>query len=196
MITCGQRIWSDGGFRGRNCTREGLWTLKDDPTPQDVYCNVHKGAMNRRIYSTYDFKPLTDEQKTKVQRILDKEAAEQRAINAERIKEHRAAQERRRAAAWTALDLPATYNVKQEDRRWDPEADPRWEYRAGSGDLNNHWGSYPINLQTEEKGHPYTLRMSSTGTASPNEARAIAAALLEAADKADMLNQEKRNQDG
>ena len=192
MIKCGQRANRDGSYYNR-CRREGLWLLEDrvstetPVTHNRVYCNVHRSGMDRRRWTSYAFRALTDTDKVILNAAQARDDAEARERAAAQAAEARKRNAERKAQAWDILDDPASFISKEHDAYWD-RTDKRWAYSAGRNPNGGVFNSIQFDLANDE-GYPYHIRLHSTGTITPNEAIALSDALRDAAAKAALLNE-------
>jgi hypothetical protein len=182
------------------------WPERNDPksspkaTLRNLRCRFHVGVNKRAKYSGRTVLPLTDEDRT---RLL----AEQAAIDA---KEAREAEERRKAGAirreqqrredWAELNLPAGHALNEEtDRSLTAREEPVFTGQVWLGEekpterYDNRWlqvepthRHYSAAPKGEE--YPYVIRIMRGSNLTPNQARALAALLIESADKAEELN--------
>jgi hypothetical protein len=187
----------DRGYEERSKNQPPTASLKN------LRCNFHVGVNKRAKYSGREVFPLTEKdrnrllaEKTKVD-AAEREAAEQRAVEAD----NRAAQ--RHAEEWAFMDLPGGHRIIATDRSLFTPGEPTFEGKVWAGDepqerIDNRW----FTVQPSERHYgeakpgerlwPYVIRVTRGANLSPNEARALAAALIEAADKADELNEGRR----
>lgn len=169
-------------------------------TLKGLRCNVHAGAIKRRKYYGNEVFPLTDEDR---ERLLKEQAAidaERRAENEKRQAENAVKAEQRRREQWAEMDLPASHSLTEDTDRsvtareepiftgqvWLGEEQPehRYDYRWLQVEpTQRHYGVVP---KGEE--YPYVIRVMRGSNLTPNEARELAALLVESADKAEELN--------
>lgn len=164
----------------------------------NILCNKHAGGQRRSRYQS-DPIPLTDEDRERLlaeQAVVDeqeREAQRQRSIESDQ----RDAQ--RHAEAWALMDVPAHHSVTEEKDDWRAERDipePIFHGKVWVGDdpgdrYDNRWFQLePTQRLYGGKGrlYPYSVRVTRGANLSPNEARALAAALIEGADKVEELN--------
>lgn len=182
------------------------WSEKQDPKSQpkatlrNLRCAVHAGAAKRSKYRNADILPLSDEDRT---RLLAEQAAidaEQEREAEERRKENAIKAEQRRRAEWAELDLPASYAlVEDTDRSTSAQGEPVFEGLVWTGEeqpqrrYDNRWlqvepSSKYYKAPPKGQEYPYIIRVQRGANLTPNEARALAALLIESADKAEGLN--------
>lgn len=187
--------------------------LSEYDIKRHIYCNFHKGVEKRRKYSPAtdaDFFALDDEQ---VQPFLARLASERAKRNVETRKENerKAAEalvmkKNRNKQAWEDYYAEATLDAKEEH-------EPRWTGSVVRHELtwtmvpNNSrraWDSFAVEVKYDDDEadapwqdiDPAYIRLRSTATFTPAQARVVAEALLLAARKAEAVSAEafaKRN---
>ena len=209
-----QLVCSDYGCRRTTVSQfrdDRPWNEKRDgkgkpkPSLKNILCNVHAGAMKRSRYKD-DPLPLPEADRERLFK-------EQAAIDAEnRAKADAARQERERRdiedhrAQWAFMSEEAHYAIDPDTDRASFEEEPTFEGSVWTGEKPaRNWETRWFNIEPSvryyravnrhERQYPYIIRVSRGSNLSPNEARALAAALVEAAAKAEELN-EKRAPEG
>lgn len=168
-------------------------------TLRDLRCKMHTAAKRRSRYQSDRMLDLTDEQRAemlKLQAVEDQRVAEQRAKSEV---ETQARAVKRRAEAWAAMDEPAQHALVPDDDRPLFAEEPTFEGRVWTGEKPDRFDSRWFNLEPmqrfygkTETPYPYGIRVTRGSTLTPNEARALAAAIVEAADKAEELNAKRK----
>lgn len=188
----------DRTFEDRQKNRPAKATLRN------ILCNMHAGALRRAKYRA-DPIPLTDEDRTRLlaeQAVVDekeREEAAQRAVESDQRDAQRHAEE------WAFVDVPAYHSVTEEKDDWRAERDvpePIFHGKVWVGDnpgerYDNRWFQLePVQRNYGGKGrlYPYSVRVTRGANLTPNEARALAAALIEGADKVEELNATRKPQ--
>ena len=169
-------------------------------TLRNLRCRFHAGVNKRAKYSGRTVLPLTDDDKT---RLL----AEQKAINIEeareaeeRRKENAIKNEQRRREEWAELTQPAGHAlVEDTDRSTSAREEPVFNGQVwlGGEKPTERWDNRWLQVEPTHKyygpipkggEYPYVIRVTRGANLTPNEARELAALLIEAADKAEELN--------
>ena len=166
---------------------------------KDLRCRFHVGVIKRSKYSQKDLLPLTDKDRA---RLRD----EQAAVYAENMvkRDEQAAERERRdiqrhAAEWAFQTVEAHWAIDPDKDRATFGEEPTFEGSLWTGDRpERNWDSRWFNIEPSvryyravnrhERKYPYVICVSRGSNLSPNEARALAAALIEGANKAEELN--------
>lgn len=194
-----------GSYRFTQCTRQPVtqWVPgmrgHTEPDLQNLVCNFHAGAAKRRRYgqNVVESIPQAD-----IDRLLPLQAAKDAEQDADRKAKDEAAQQRRleqHAAAWTETEAEAQHSLVPDTESGYFDKEPTftgkvWTDERQSGFDKNRLQVVPSERHYSAQGDlpwPYTIRMMSMSSMTPNEARALAALLVEAADKADELNADR-----
>lgn len=191
------RVATTYNFRTEPAYRDMHKTMAELFTA-NIYCNIHAGAIKRkksgRWASHYENENLTliselgshwDEAK---QAYLDARLADakekQRKAEAARAEANLAAQARL-AQEWVERSTEAAYVIEPDTEVRSYSDRFRTGYIVRKEDEGrNAWDSSPVEVQQDGRA-PAIVRITSGGNMSPNKARAVAQALILAANKAD-----------
>lgn len=192
LKTTVENFRDDRTFDDRRANKPAKATLRN------VLCNVHAGALKRSRYrdDPLPLSPKDKERLLKEQAKVDeqeREAAQQRAIEGDKRDAER------HAEMWAFMDLPGGHRLVEADRGQFYTGEPTFEGKVWAGEEpKERWDNRWFNVEpstrhygeprTGERLWPYVIRVTRGASLSPNEARALAAALIEAADKAEELN--------
>ena len=193
------------------CTRTNVEVYVDDrnwdekranaplvATLKNLRCKVHAAGIKRSKYYKKDLLPLTEQDR---ERLLKEQAvvnAEQTAKREAAAEESRQRAEQRRLEEWALLDLTAEHALVQDKERFSAMDEPSFEGLVWTGErpergyearwlnvvpTNRYYGTPPKGPE-----YPYIIRVTRGSNLTPNEARALAALLVESANKAEELN--------
>ena len=172
------------------------------PTLRNIVCNVHAGALKRSRYRN-DPLPIPPSDR---ERLLAEQAEVDRVARAEADAKHKEREARyaeRFAEEWATLDTPAGHALEKDAERFyhSEKPEPVFEGMVWEGERpeNPRWDSRWFQLQPSQRNyggegpqHPYIIHLTRGANLTPNMARELAAVLIEAADKADEFNAERR----
>jgi hypothetical protein len=144
---------------------------------------------------------LTDEDRTRLLAAQAKVDEQDAKDNEQKDKENAERNAKRHAEEWATLNDPAQYAIVQHES-YSAEEEPTFEGEVFTtaptypGDAR--WFSiepsqrYYRALRNSERAFPYYIRVTRGASLTPNEARALAAALTEGAAKAEQLNESRK----
>jgi hypothetical protein len=177
-------------------------------TLRNLRCNFHVGVLKRSKYSNKTVLPLTDADRARVAKEQAKVRAEEQREAEQRAVEREQRDIERHAEQWAWVEQPAGYRLVEDDDRLVQPHEPKWEGKVWYGEepkdrYDNRWFDlapterYYTKPAPGARLYPYAIRVTRGATLSPNEARALAHALMDAAGKAkaEVLN-EKRAPEG
>ena len=175
------------------------YTDRDQPPKaslRNILCNLHAGSLKRAKYQK-DPLPLTDADRTRLLKEQAKVDEVERQAAAERQVEREQRDAEQHAAEWAFMDLSAEHSIVADTDSRLFEEEPTYEGHVwAEGSSESAWDRKWFKMEPSrrdygrpgKRAYPYVIRVSRGSNLTPNEARALAAALIEGADKAEELN--------